>query len=756
MSGTDKNYLYLNGDPPWSDFQFNGLEIALNGDLQLRSVPLLEGELPEEFARLELQFETADQNRTGHQSEAPAGIAVDREGTVYFSDPENNRIWRTEACSGRTAPAPCIDQGARPGKLYTPRGLLIPRRRHALFVVDSANHRIAIFDLNSFQLLELWGQEQLASGPQPGNAPGQFNDPWTLTDDLQGNVYVVEHGNPRVQKFNLSGDVVPGFWETLRRECLLQYPTDIASDSHPELGTVLYVADRVAHKIFVIDPAGRALRDAYGKPISFGIAGMEPMGLAVDDRAVYIGDNALGRRRVLTFAKSKGQFVFAGEAVGYRGPVRALAIGCNGRLLVHSGAGLAPLRFEVGKGFRKKGIFWSRGITPATAEVQWHRLSTELNATAATAHLQFFLHVGRDASDGPRPPDLNLNGGNPFVDPRWKPLPLDVTDVFIADPGRYLWIGGLFSGDGTASPVISQMRVEFNHQGYVEHLPAIYRRQARCDDFLLRLLSLFESFYSELENKIEQLPALFDPAAIPAEFLPWLANWLAFELDETWDEPLKRRLISEAFAMYAQRGTVEGLRKALRIFAGVEAVIEEPVLTASWWSLPAEETTCQPEQTSAVQREKNWQGVENSLLSVSTMLVSAESQGAVVGTSAVLDRSHLITSEEFAAPLFEEVAHQFSVQVLRGQLRSAGTLPQIRRVLDREKPAHTTYHLCVIEPRMRVGYQARIGIDTVISGEPAEMKLNEGLLLGETTTLGGQPPGRVGQQSQVGLSTRIG
>jgi phage tail-like protein len=754
MSGTDKNYLYLNGDPPWSDFQFNGLEINASGDLQLQSVPLLEGELPEAFAWLELQFEVTDQNRTTHQSETPAGIAVDREGTVYFSDPANDRIWRTDGCSGETALVPCIDPGVRPGQLYTPRGLLIPRRRRALFVADSANHRIAIFDLDNFQLVEVWGQEQLASDPEPGNAPGQLNNPWTLTDDAQGNVYVVEHGKPRVQKFNLAGDVVPGFWETLRRERLLEYPTDIASDSHPELQTVLYVADRVARKIFVIDSAGHALRDTYGKPISFGIEGMEPMGLAVDDRAVYVGDNALGRRRVLTFAKSKGRFVFAGEAVGYHGPVRTLAIDCHGVLLVHSGTNLSPLRFDVGKGFRKRGVFWTKEITPLTAEVQWHRLSTELNAPA-TAHLQFFLHVGRAASDAPQPPDLNVVE-NPFRDPRWKLLPLDVTDAFIADPGRYLWLGALFSGDGTASPVVSQMRVEFNHHGYVEHLPAIYRRQARCDDFLLRLLSLFESFYAELEDKIEQLPALFDPAAIPAEFLSWLASWLAFELDETWDEALKRQLISQAFAMYAQRGTVEGLRKALRIFAGVDAVIEEPILTASWWSLPAEESTCQPQQTSAVQREKNWRGTENSLLGVSTMLASAEPQGAVVGTSTVLDRSHLITSEEFAAPLFDELAHQFCVQVRRGQLRSAGSLPQIRRVLDREKPAHTTYHLCVIEPRMRVGYQARIGIDTVISGQSTEMKLNEGLLLGETTTLGGQPPGRVGQQSELGLSTRIG
>jgi hypothetical protein len=42
----------------------------------------------------------------------------------------------------------------------------------------------------------------------------------------------------------------------------------------------------------------------------------------------------------------------------------------------------------------------------------------------------------------------------------------------------------------------------------------------------------------------------------------------------------------------------------------------------------------------------------------------------------------------------------------------------VRAVIEREKPAHTTYHLCVIEPRMRVGAQARLGIDTIVSQGP--------------------------------------
>jgi hypothetical protein len=39
-------------------------------------------------------------------------------------------------------------------------------------------------------------------------------------------------------------------------------------------------------------------------------------------------------------------------------------------------------------------------------------------------------------------------------------------------------------------------------------------------------------------------------------------------------------------------------------------------------------------------------------------------------------------------------------------------------VLDREKPAHTTYTLCTIGPRMRVGATARVGVDAIVAGPP--------------------------------------
>ncbi|MCI0485453.1 MAG: phage tail protein I [Blastocatellia bacterium] len=736
MKCTVAGYLYLNRDNRWPDFQWEGLELGADGALRLFSVPLLEGELPEEIQSLGAPH-------------GPAGIAVDIDGTIYFSDPSGHRVLRINGCDLAMAPVPCMGgKGDRPTQLDTPRGLLIPSRRRSLMVADSANHRIQIFDLDSLQLLGILGG--------PGTEPGRFDTPSTMASDGAGNIYVVDYGNGRVQKFNLLGEVVPAFWDNLRRSSDLTEPRDIAAD---EQEGALYImgVDRASKKmkIFAIDAQGHPVLDRAGLPVIIASKHLlQPMGIAFEKDTLYVGDN--DRRRVLTYKKKDDSFVIAGEAGGYQGPVAALALDGKGRLLVHTGAALAPVRLAVDKGYRRGGVLWTvKAIDPREAEVNWHRLRADLEWLGSRAHLRFFLHTSNtDAA----PPAVDPRSEFAFADPKWRPAPLDAADTLIGgDPACCLWIGAQFTGDGESTAVVSQMRAEFDGNSYLGDLPAIYSEDAKQRDFLLRLLSLFESFFDEVEGAIEGLSALFDPEAVPSRFLPWLAGWLALELDEEWDEAMQRRAIAQAFARVARRGTSEGLRQALKHFAHVEAIVEEPILNAAWWSLPAEMQECEPDDTCKDSREKVWQGTENSVLGVTTMLAPAEAQGAVVGTTAVLDRSHLIAGEEFGAPLFEDVAHRFSVQVYRGELKCAETLSRVRALIEREKPAHTSYHLCIIEPRMRVGFQARVGIDTVV-GAPAAagLRLGETSALGEDAALGGRPAGRLGERSRVGFTTHIG
>jgi hypothetical protein len=82
-------------------------------------------------------------------------------------------------------------------------------------------------------------------------------------------------------------------------------------------------------------------------------------------------------------------------------------------------------------------------------------------------------------------------------------------------------------------------------------------------------------------------------------------------------------------------------------------------------------------------------------------------------------------------------------------------LSKVQAVIDSEKPAHTLYELCIIDPLFRVGFQSRVGIDTVVGGPSRSLALGSGQALGVDTALAGAAVSRLGDESRLGVSTRL-
>jgi hypothetical protein len=125
-----------------------------------------------------------------------------------------------------------------------------------------------------------------------------------------------------------------------------------------------------------------------------------------------------------------------------------------------------------------------------------------------------------------------------------------------------------------------------------------------------------------------------------------------------------------------------------------------------------------------------------------------------VGTTAVLDQAHLIATSDFGEPLFDDLAYRFSVLVYPAEVSCQGKLDEVQAVVEREKPAHTAYHLCIVEPRLRVGFQARLGIDTLVGGPPLPTRLGEPAPDGAEFVLGGEPAAVIGS-SFVGQDAHL-
>jgi phage tail-like protein len=116
---------------------------------------------------------------------------------------------------------------------------------------------------------------------------------------------------------------------------------------------------------------------------------------------------------------------------------------------------------------------------------------------------------------------------------------------------------------------------------YLDSLPAVYREaDEESGRFLGRFLLAFEHVLHGLgDANVAGLPRglgeqladagrYLDPARTPAEFLDWLAGWVALSLAEDWTEDERRRFLARAVPLYRLRGTARGLVEMLRAYTG--------------------------------------------------------------------------------------------------------------------------------------------------------------------------------------------
>ncbi|MEZ5367375.1 MAG: hypothetical protein R2748_34795 [Bryobacterales bacterium] len=148
------------------------------------------------------------------QLNTPAGVAVDRDGQVYFADQLNNRIryvqgdGRIRTLAG-TGEAGSGGNGgpARFGVLDHPQDIAIDRERQLLYVSEPSQNRVRRIDLNPGGLITLLAGNGAAgfSGDGGQAAIAQLDAPQGLAVESDGSVLIADQGNRRVRRVRLSG-----------------------------------------------------------------------------------------------------------------------------------------------------------------------------------------------------------------------------------------------------------------------------------------------------------------------------------------------------------------------------------------------------------------------------------------------------------------------------------------------------------------------------------------------------------------------
>ncbi len=217
--------------------------------------------------------------------EAPEGVAVDSEGNLLVGDfrlhtlfkfaPDGKLLWKTRGPDSH--PMRHIE-------------FIDVDDHDNVYVADSGNHRIQVFDKNGTALRRFGHM---------GIKPGEFHNPEGVCADSRTNsLYVTDYDNKRVQKFDLQGNFVAE-WQGPHG---LAGPIGIAL--HPENGRI-YVGESKTGRIQVFEPNGDFV-EMFGREGSGPGEFRNLHGIAIDGQGrLFVGDT--GNSRIQVIQSTPGQ-----------------------------------------------------------------------------------------------------------------------------------------------------------------------------------------------------------------------------------------------------------------------------------------------------------------------------------------------------------------------------------------------------------------------------------------------------------------
>lgn len=136
----------------------------------------------------------------GHSAAGAFGVAVDANDNVYVSDQISKKVLVYSRSDS-------FLREIGLGLLVRPAGIAVDRARQALYVVDAGTsarprHVVEVFALDGRHLRTIG---------KPGAGPGEFLSPSYVTVAPNGNVFVSDTNNSRVQIFDTEGVFVSQF-----------------------------------------------------------------------------------------------------------------------------------------------------------------------------------------------------------------------------------------------------------------------------------------------------------------------------------------------------------------------------------------------------------------------------------------------------------------------------------------------------------------------------------------------------------------
>jgi phage tail-like protein len=138
------------------------------------------------------------------------------------------------------------------------------------------------------------------------------------------------------------------------------------------------------------------------------------------------------------------------------------------------------------------------------------------------------------------------------------------------------FLPGLYQG---AVPTTRQDLVKTNERsirqwGARDELTVTEVQSHDADQFR-RFLFLFQHLMTTVTDKIDRVPSLTNPMTADPAFLPWVASWVNFALDESLPLHQQRELVRRSIRLHRTRGTRAGIEEMIRVLTSAPVTVVE-------------------------------------------------------------------------------------------------------------------------------------------------------------------------------------
>jgi len=172
------------------------------------------------------------------------GLAIDDDDRLFVSD---GKLHHVLVFSPKHEMQDQITEG-----LVDPVGVAIDTTNRFLYVVDTQQDQVIVYDADTYKLLRRIGT---GGKNHTLTSPGDFGAPQGVAVDADGNVYVTDTLNDRVEIFDADGIFISTFGKNGDGPGFFERPKGIAVDSDGHI----WVADEVQDRLQVFDKEGHLL-----------------------------------------------------------------------------------------------------------------------------------------------------------------------------------------------------------------------------------------------------------------------------------------------------------------------------------------------------------------------------------------------------------------------------------------------------------------------------------------------------------------